>query len=90
MVAARVGGLPLAIAEGETGLLVDGHGTEAWADALGQLLNDDARRIEMGAAAVGHARRFSWAASARSLSRVYEDTLAEFVPGGAPRAPFGG
>lgn len=90
VVAARVGGLPLAIAEGETGLLVDGHGTEAWADALCQLLNDDARRIEMGAAAVGHARRFSWAASARSLSRVYEDTLAEFVPGGAPRAPFGG
>lgn len=90
VVAARVGGLPLAVADGETGLLVRGHGAGDWADALAELLDDDPRRISMGIAAAAHARNFSWAASAAALARVYGDTLAEFVPGGSEREPFGG
>ena len=85
VVAARVGGLPLAVADGETGLLVQGHGTEAWAQALEQLLIDDPTRIHMGEQAVSHAKAFSWAASADKLLEVYTDTLSGYVPGEATR-----
>ena len=85
VVAARVGGLPLAVADGETGLLVNGHGHEDWAQALEQLLIDDPTRIHMGEQAVAHAKAFSWSASASKLIEVYTDTLNGYVPGVAAR-----
>ena len=85
VVAAKVGGLPLAVVDGETGLLVDGHEPEAWADALEQMLVDDPTRIQMGETAVAHAARFSWAASAEQLAEVYARTLDGYVPCGAAR-----
>lgn len=75
VVAARVGGLPVAVAHDKTGVLVDGHSPSAWADALAELLDDDARRIAMGRAAVEHAQQFSWAVSAQRLRDVYERAL---------------
>lgn len=80
VVAARVGGLPLAVADGETGVLVSGHEAEAWADAIAGLLDDDARRLAMAEAAVARAARFSWSESAASLAQVYEQTRAGFQP----------
>ncbi|MDK6260445.1 D-inositol-3-phosphate glycosyltransferase [Corynebacterium frankenforstense] len=80
VVAARVGGLPYAVADGETGLLVDGHDPADWARALGELLDDDERRIRMGEAAVGHAAEFSWAASADALLDVYRPLVNRGVP----------
>ena len=80
VVAARVGGLPLAVADGETGVLVDGHDPAAWADALEALLDDDARRISMAEAAVGRAAEFSWKASAETLKQVYEEARSGFTP----------
>ena len=85
VVAAKVGGLPLAVVDGETGLLVDGHEPEAWADALEQMLVHDPTRIQMGETAVAHAARFSWAASAEQLVEVYATTLDGYVPCGAAR-----
>lgn len=75
VVAARVGGLPIAVDHEVTGLLVDGHDSTQWADALAELLDDDDRRIAMGEAAVGHAAKFSWAASAKDLLQVYDEAL---------------
>ena len=86
VVAARVGGLPLAVADGETGLLVDGHEPHAWADALAQLLDDDPSRRTMAEAAVRRAATFSWAASAASLSAVYDEALEGFRPAPSRRA----
>lgn len=80
VVAARVGGLPLAVADGETGVLVSGHEAGAWADAIEGLLDDDARRLTMAEAAVARAARFSWSESAASLAQVYEQTRAGFQP----------
>lgn len=71
VVAARVGGLPIAVADGETGILVDSHDPSAWADALAELLDDDPRRNTMGEAAREHAARFSWAATASALQSIY-------------------
>lgn len=89
VVAAKVGGLPLAVNDGETGILVDGHGTEAWADALEHLLIDDSLRNTMAEAAVGYANTFSWEASASKMLRVYEETRAGYEPGATPRYASG-
>jgi len=85
VVAARVGGLPVAVAEGETGLLVDGHGTADWADALESLLDDDDTRLRMAGEAVQHAANFSWSASASQLASVYNEALAVEPDDCAPR-----
>lgn len=85
VVAARVGGLPVAVAEGETGLLVDGHGTADWADALESLLDDDDTRLRMAGEAVQHAANFSWSASASQLASVYNEVLAVEPDDCAPR-----
>ncbi|OHF36954.1 D-inositol-3-phosphate glycosyltransferase [Corynebacterium sp. HMSC074A01] len=90
VVAARVGGLPLAVADGSTGRLVDGHEPGAWAEALGALLSDDALRISMGEAAVAHAATFSWQESAKTLVGVYKETIADFAPGAGERRAIGG
>ncbi|AKK04061.1 D-inositol-3-phosphate glycosyltransferase [Corynebacterium epidermidicanis] len=75
VIAARVGGLPIAVAEGETGTLVDGHDPSDWADALEAMLDDDETRIRMGEDAVEHAAAFSWTNTAERLVSVYNDVL---------------
>ena len=85
VIAARVGGLPVAVAEGETGLLVDGHATEDWADAIGQLLDDDDTRIRMAEEAVGHGANFSWASTAARLASVYAEAVTVEINDCQPR-----
>lgn len=77
VVAANVGGLPVAVKNNETGLLVDGHGAEDWATALEALLEDDPRRIAMGEAAPVHARDFSWEATVGKLLGVYDRAMMD-------------
>ncbi|WJY67213.1 D-inositol-3-phosphate glycosyltransferase [Corynebacterium auris] len=89
VVAARVGGLPLAVADGRTGVLVGSHDPGEWATALGDILRDDPRRVAMGRNAVAHAAGFSWAAAAQKLEEVYRDTLSSFAPDTHERAAFG-
>ncbi len=92
VVAARVGGLPVAVRDGVTGVLVDGHGAGEWADALAGLLDDDARRLDMAAAAPVHARDFSWEAGVESLLGVYARAREEARhrdSAGCPRAAAG-
>ncbi len=76
------GGIPDAIADGETGLLVEPRDHEALAEALTRLLTDADLRARMGAAARERVRReFTW-------GRVAERFLAELdvvAPGGAER-----
>lgn len=81
VVAARAGGLSIAVADGETGLLVDTHEAADWADALAELLDDDARRSAMGEAAVAHAAKFSWAGAAERLEAVYDRALHDELRG---------
>lgn len=80
VVAARVGGLEVAVADGETGLLIEGHSPESWADGLDKLLEDNELRIAMGERAVGHAAKFSWSASATRMSDVYSHSLTLDIP----------
>jgi D-inositol-3-phosphate glycosyltransferase len=78
VLAARVGGLPVAVAHGETGLLVPGHEPDRWADALAEALTRPALRERLAAAAVGHARRFSWERTTDALLAGYADAAETF------------
>src|SRR5690606_6720092 len=78
VLAADVGGLGTAVRDGESGLLVAGHRTPDWADALAALLDDPARLARMGATAVAHASRFSWAHTAEGLLDSYAAAMAGF------------
>ncbi|MFN8168906.1 MAG: glycosyltransferase [Candidatus Nanopelagicales bacterium] len=63
VVAARVGGLPTAVADGVSGLLVDGHDPQTWGRAPCDVVGDRDRLERWSQAAVGHALRFGWDAA---------------------------
>ena len=71
VVAAAVGGLPVAVADGESGLLVPGHRTGQWADAVGSLVLQPQRRAELAAGTTAHAARFSWERTTEALLDTY-------------------
>ena len=79
VVAARVGGLPVAVSDGRSGLLVDGHRAGPWADALAAVALDPERRDALARGAVAHAQRFSWDRTTDALLGTYEDAAAEFA-----------
>ncbi|MDA8434591.1 MAG: D-inositol-3-phosphate glycosyltransferase [Actinomycetales bacterium] len=76
VVAARVGGLPTAVADGVSGLLVDGHDPAVWAETLCSVVGDPGRLARWSRAAVLHASRFGWDATAAATLEVYRDALA--------------
>jgi len=78
VVAAAVGGLPVAVADGVSGLLVPGHGTQAWADALSAVALRPRRAAELAGGAIGHARSFSWERTTDALLRTYADAASAF------------
>jgi D-inositol-3-phosphate glycosyltransferase len=72
VVAAAVGGLTTVVRDGRSGLLVPGHRTDDWADALERVLSDDALRARLAAGALRQAGRFSWDATAEATLEVYD------------------
>nr|WP_107773802.1 D-inositol-3-phosphate glycosyltransferase [Nocardioides sediminis] len=71
VVAAAVGGLTTVVADGRSGLLVDGHDPRDWAAALRRLIDDPELAARLGRGAVEQAREFSW-------ERTAERTLASY------------
>lgn len=71
VVATRVGGLSRAISHGRTGLLVNGHHAEDWADALEALYDDPATRNDMGRAAAVTAQNSGWQRTAAITLESY-------------------
>lgn len=76
VVAAAVGGLPVAVADQVSGLLVDGHRTADWADALAELALRPQYRRRLATAAVRHASRFSWDRTTDALLATYAQAAA--------------
>ena len=71
VVAAAVGGLPTAVADGVSGVLVEGHDPKHWADAIGGLLRDPERRARLAVGARAHAEMFSWDRTTDELLDAY-------------------
>jgi D-inositol-3-phosphate glycosyltransferase len=75
VVAAAVGGLPVAVRHGETGFLVDGHDPRDWARTLRRFVDDPALAPRMGAAAACHAACFGWTTAAAGTADVYAGAM---------------
>ncbi|MDH6576682.1 D-inositol-3-phosphate glycosyltransferase [Kitasatospora sp. MAP5-34] len=75
VVAAAVGGLPVAVRDGVTGTLVRGHDPADWADALHPYATRPELVNRQGAAAARHASAFGWGASAAATADVYAGAL---------------
>ncbi len=71
VVASNVGGLPTAVLDKVTGVLVDGHDPRHYADVIGRLLDDEQTRARMSAAGARHARQFGWVVTARRTLDAY-------------------
>ena len=71
VVAGRSGGIPAAVRDGETGLLVDAERPEAVAEALARLLDDVALRARLGAAGRRAVEsHYNWDRVTRDLVRI--------------------
>lgn len=75
VVATNVGGLSRAIANGRTGILVDGHDPARWADAIEALYDDSRTREDMGRAAAVHAEAFGWQRTAAIALESYHAAI---------------
>jgi phosphatidylinositol alpha-1,6-mannosyltransferase len=83
VVAGRSGGIPEAVRDGETGLLVDAESAEAVVGALRRLLDDAPLRARMGEAGRRAVEReFNWDRVTADLVRIG----GEFAPLGAREA----
>lgn len=76
VVAAAVGGLPVAVADGRSGTLVAGHDPDQWARAIRELLDSDA--AELRQAAIAHAAGFSWDHSVAGLLDSYGRAINQY------------
>jgi D-inositol-3-phosphate glycosyltransferase len=77
VVAASVGGLTTAVADGVSGQLVDGHDPEQWGKVLADLLRTPAELDVLAAGARGHAERFSWQHTTDGLLVAYAEAMTQ-------------
>ncbi len=81
VVAAAVGGLSTVVAHGRSGLLVEGHETEDWTDALERILTEESLRERLAAGARPQAQQFSWEATATRTLELYERARSSMLAG---------
>lgn len=76
VVASAAGGLREAVADGRTGILIEGRDPSRWADVVAALLHDPQRRRHLGQAGRARALRFPWSRSARGVTAAYAKLVA--------------
>ena len=76
VVATAVGGLRTAVADGISGVLVDGHDPRAWSSVLARLLQEPQRRVLLSMGAIEHASHFGWDATVRGTLDIYDRIIA--------------
>ncbi|WP_242891324.1 D-inositol-3-phosphate glycosyltransferase [Actinomadura litoris] len=84
VVAASVGGLRTAVADGESGLLIDGHDPADYAAALSRLHTEPGRHARLARGAVRHAQNFGWDVTVDRLIEVYTGAMS-LQPVSTPR-----
>ena len=76
VVAAKAGGLPFVVADGETGVLVDPEAPDAaWADPIERILPQPELRERMSAAGRAEAERWTWRASTETVLGYYDEVI---------------
>jgi len=76
VVATAVGGLRTAVADGISGVLVDGHDPRAWSSVISRLLVEPQRRVLLSMGAIEHASHFGWETTARGTLDIYDRILS--------------
>jgi D-inositol-3-phosphate glycosyltransferase len=76
VVASAVGGLRTAVADGISGVLVDGHNPRAWSSVIARLLQEPQRRVLLSMGALEHASHFGWDATSRGTLDIYDRVLS--------------
>lgn len=71
VLAAAVGGLPVAVNDGVTGILVPGHDPVDYARELRRFVDEPGLTARMGAEAARHAQFFGWDTAASGTADVY-------------------
>ena len=79
VVAAAVGGLSTAVADGISGVLVDGHDPDQWAKVLDDLLRTPTALSALAARARWHASHFSWQRTTDGLVATYYEANAQLA-----------
>ena len=82
VVATRVGGVPEAVEEGKSGLLVPPEDPAALAEGIRTVLADPELRVRFGAAGRERAARFDWSVVAAEYVQLFREV--------SPRAPSAG
>ncbi len=77
VVAAAVGGLPVAVRDGVSGALVAGHDGDRLGATIDAMLRR--RRPAMSRAAVAHAAEFSWDSTVDALLAAYGRAIGDFT-----------
>ena len=77
VVATAVGGLRTAVADGISGVLVDGHDPRAWSSVLARLLQEPQRRVLLSMGAIEHASHFGWDSTARGTLDIYDQVITD-------------
>ena len=82
VVAAAVGGLPVAVRDGVSGTLVASHDVDRWAEAIANVLRvSPVRKDAMRCAAAEHAATFSWENTVEALLGSYQRAINGFTAG---------
>jgi len=76
VVATAVGGLRTAVADGISGVLVDGHDPRAWSSVLARLIQEPQRRVLLSMGAIEHASHFGWDVTSRGTLDIYDRVLS--------------
>jgi D-inositol-3-phosphate glycosyltransferase len=86
VIAAAVGGLPVAVRHGVSGALVPSHDVEDWAETIAAMLDRVRRQgahqrgpTDMSRAAVVHAAGFSWDHTVDALLAAYGRAIADYT-----------
>jgi D-inositol-3-phosphate glycosyltransferase len=75
VVAAGVGGLLTAVADGRSGVLVDGHDPASYAQEIRRLITSPTLHDELARGGVLHADGFGWGATAAQVLDVYTEAI---------------
>lgn len=75
VIASDIGGIPEAVANGETGILTEPGNVNQIAEAIETLMNDEALRIKMSNNAVEWSKKFEWEQSVGAMIEAYESLL---------------
>jgi D-inositol-3-phosphate glycosyltransferase len=79
VIAARVGGLPTAVRDGISGVLVDGHEAESWASHIMSVVSNEDLRAKLAKGAIAHSSHFGWEDTTDKLISVYNEAVKSSI-----------